>query len=653
MLKFKSVSIRIMVAISLVAAASCAALAAFGLWREQTTVDLALERELRTDYANLIAGLDAQTRNALSVSATLASMPGVKAVIKSGDRPAAIKLLQGAYDQIKLQGLEYVSIHVPPSTAFARVHTPDSFGDDISKRRKMITDSFASHKIVSGVEPGRDILNAFGVAPVMDGDNLIGVIDIGAPLGERFVQTMKQRFGVDLAIHQIDNNAVKTLSSTAKIPVPSEATIKQALSGTLIFQNGELNDGPTATTFGPIKNYSGEPIAVIQIIRDATVYRDLSRRSEMWLAGGTIAAVLVAALIAAWLGRGMAQPILALKLAIGHITSGQHDIEVPGAQRDDEIGAIAKAIGIFKDNLAETGRLRDVQEQQRAVTEKERRETLHALATKFESNVGSVVTAVGSAASELQMTATSMADTAEEATRKTANVAAASEQASQNAQAVASAIEELNASINQIAQQVSESTVIANAAATQANQTNTEVQGLAIAANKIGNVVKLISEIAAQTNLLALNATIEAARAGEAGRGFAVVASEVKTLASQTSKATEEISAQVDAIQTATQSSVHSIEAITKTIDKVNAIANMIASAVEEQGAAAREIAHNVTEAARGTGEVSVNISGVDEAARETGTAAGRVVDSATELSRNGDILKAQVDLFLKDVRAA
>jgi len=218
---------------------------------------------------------------------------------------------------------------------------------------------------------------------------------------------------------------------------------------------------------------------------------------------------------------------------------------------------------------------------------------------------------------------------------------------------LAAAVEELNASIGEIAQQVNQSAKIAGAAVDQANSANSEVQGLALAAQKIGDVVKLISEIAAQTNLLALNATIEAARAGEAGRGFAVVASEVKALASQTSKATDEISAQIGAIQGATQSSVEAIQGITTTIGRVNEIASAIAAAVEEQGAATREIARNVAEAARGTGEVSENISGVNEAARETGVSATRVVDSAAALSRNGETLKVQVDSFLREVRAA
>jgi methyl-accepting chemotaxis protein len=517
----------------------------------------------------------------------------------------------------------------------------------------MIVQSFAMKKPIGGVEAGRDVLNIFGATPVMDGETLLGTVDVGAPFGETFVNSMKSRFGVDIAIHQINDDKVQTLATTIKGATASPAILKRALAGESIVLTNSMNGQPTATTFGPLKNFSGQPVAVVEIIRNTKEYEELASNSAKWLAAGAAAAVLIAILIAAWVGRGLARPIVALQGAMRAITSGQHDVVVPGADRRDEIGSMARAVEVFKDSLIETGRLRAAQEDQRIASETERRNAVLALAERFESGVGGIVNAVGSASTELRSTAENMARTAEEATQQTATVAEASEEASANAQAVAAAIEELNASINEIAQQVNESAQVAGQAAKQANDTNNEVQGLALAAQKIGDVVKLISEIAEQTNLLALNATIEAARAGEAGRGFAVVASEVKALASQTSKATDEISAQVGSIQSATRTSVEAIDGITRTISKVNEIASAIASAVEEQGAATREIAHNVSQAAKGTGEVSATIVGVRDAARETGVAADQVVASAAELSLNGETLKSQVDAFLREVRAA
>jgi methyl-accepting chemotaxis protein len=648
-----SISGRMIVAITLVAAGSCAALAAFGVWQQEATVEVALERELRADYANLIAALDAETRTTLVVSNVLASMQTVKDAIRARDRLTTIALMKESLQKITPKGVELISIQIPPATTLARVHAPDVFGDDVSARRKMVVRALAEGKQFGGVEVGREVLNVFGSTPVMDGDTLVGNMDIGAPFGKTFVATMKARFGVDVAIHQLDGQADKVLASTLSGRKADLAAITRALAGEVVIQRDELDGHPTATSFGPIKSFSGEPIAVAEIVRDATAYRDLTRRSLSWLGLATACALLLAGAIAVWLGRGMAKPIRALENAMRDIASGKHAIVVPGAGRGDEIGSMARAVEIFKDGLIESNSLRAAQEEQRAAAGLERRDMMAALATRFETSVGTVVQAVGSAAGELRTTAQSMAATADQATRQTATVAAASEEASQSAQAVATAVEELNTSIAEIAKQVNQSAKVASAAVGQANSANSEVQSLALAAQKIGDVVKLISEIAAQTNLLALNATIEAARAGEAGRGFAVVASEVKALASQTSKATDEISAQVGAIQGATQSSVEAIQGITTTIGQVSEIASAIASAVEQQGAATLEIARNVAEAARGTGQVSENISGVNDAARETGVAATRVVDSAAELSRSGEALKTQVDVFLREVRAA
>ncbi len=653
MRKLWSVSARIMIAISLVAAASCAGLAAFGLWRQNTAVDLALHRELQSDYANMIGAMDSDTRAVQAVANTVANMPELKPMIRAQDRAGINALLDKTLKDIKPLGIELITIQIPPGIALTRVHNPKAFGDDVTARRKMIVQSFATKKPIGGVEAGRDVLNIFGATPVMDGETLLGTVDVGAPFGETFVKSMKSRFGVDVAIHQINDDKIQTLASTVKGATASPATLKRALAGESIFLTGELAGQPTATTFGPLKNFSGQPVAVVEIIRNTKEYEELASNSAKWLAAGAAAAVLIAILIAAWVGRGLARPIVALQGAMRAITSGNHDVVVPGADRRDEIGSMARAVEVFKDSLIETGRLRAAQEDQRIASETERRNAVLALAERFESGVGGIVNAVGSASTELRSTAENMARTAEEATQQTATVAEASEEASANAQAVAAAIEELNASISEIAQQVNESAQVAGHAAKQANDTNAEVQGLAMAAQKIGDVVKLISEIAEQTNLLALNATIEAARAGEAGRGFAVVASEVKALASQTSKATDEISAQVGSIQSATRTSVEAIDGITRTIGKVNEIASAIASAVEEQGAATREIAHNVSQAAKGTGEVSANIVGVRDAARETGIAADQVVSSAAELSQNGETLKAQVDAFLREVRAA
>ena len=357
--------------------------------------------------------------------------------------------------------------------------------------------------------------------------------------------------------------------------------------------------------------------------------------------------------VLAWrIGRGIARPLTGMAGLMARLAADELDITVPGTDRRDEVGTLARALEVFKRNAIEAKRLAAAQ-----VAENEaklvRARKIDSLTGAFETDVGSIVHGVSAQATELQATAQAMSATAEETSRQSTAAATASEEVTQNVNTVATAAEELSASVREITQQVSRSARLTDTAVGQAHTTNGQVQGLAVAAQKIGEVVQLIHGIAGQTNLLALNATIEAARAGEAGKGFAVVASEVKTLATQTAKATQEIAAQIAAIQTATAGSVQSIHTIAGTINDVHAFATTIAAAVEEQDAATQEIARNVSEAATGTTEVAANIAGVSEAAQQTGAAANQVLSAALSLSRNGEALQVQVDRFLREVRAA
>ncbi|KJC43617.1 chemotaxis protein [Bradyrhizobium sp. LTSP849] len=350
--------------------------------------------------------------------------------------------------------------------------------------------------------------------------------------------------------------------------------------------------------------------------------------------------------------RRVSAPIRKLTQAMRSLAERDYAIELAGIERGDEIGEMSRAVSVFRENMITGDRL--AEEKAAEQGRKERRQlAVDGLIEQFEKTVTESLHTLASASGELNATAQSMSSTAEQGSSKAASVASLSGDASSNVQTVAAATEELSASITEISRQVAESSSIAGAAAGEADRTNAEVQALADAAQRIGDVVALITGIAEQTNLLALNATIEAARAGEAGRGFAVVASEVKNLATQTAKATEEITGQVAAIQGATKSSVTAIQSIGTTIQRVNEIAAAIAAAVEEQGAATREIARNVQQASQGTNEVSRHISGVSQAAGQTGAAAGEVLDSAQMLARLSDDLKRDVDRFVGDLRAA
>ena len=370
----------------------------------------------------------------------------------------------------------------------------------------------------------------------------------------------------------------------------------------------------------------------------------------------TLAIVVVIALIAsvAFSFLGVARPMTRLNAALGEMAGGNLDVVIPGANRGDEIGDLAKTVTIIRENAEQKARDEaETKIRQDEIVAQQRKADIVKLADQFESAVGEIVDTVSSASTELEASAGTLSATAERSQELTTMVASASEEASTNVQSVASATEELSSSVNEISRQVQESARMATDAVGQARATNERVGELTKAAARIGDVVELINTIAEQTNLLALNATIEAARAGEAGRGFAVVASEVKALAEQTSKATGEIGQQITGMQAATQESVSAIKEISSTIEKLSEISSNIAAAVEEQGAATQEISRNVQQAAHGTQQVSTNIIDVQRGASETGSASAQVLSAAQSLSGDSNRLKLEVGKFLQTVRAA
>jgi len=349
--------------------------------------------------------------------------------------------------------------------------------------------------------------------------------------------------------------------------------------------------------------------------------------------------------------RGVVNPIAAIVACLQRLSAGKLDTDVFGTERQDEVGDIARTTLVFRDNMVKARDLAAEQqkEQDRQI---ERAKRLNRAVQSFDKVISEVVEIVSAAATELESTAASLSSAAEQTAQQSNTVAAAAEQTANNVQTVAAASEELAGSIQEITSQSAEATNIVAEAVKQADSTGRTVNELSNAAQRIGDVIDLINDIAAQTNLLALNATIEAARAGEAGKGFAVVASEVKTLANQTAKATDEIASQVRTIQESTQSAVRDIAAIARIIDRVSQISTSIASAMEEQGAATSEISRNVQEAASGTDEVTRNIVGVTEGAQHTSAASTQVLQSSSELSRNGARLNKEVKDFLAEVRS-
>jgi methyl-accepting chemotaxis protein len=387
-------------------------------------------------------------------------------------------------------------------------------------------------------------------------------------------------------------------------------------------------------------------------LRQSQLMSALEQATQVSLAVGVLV-ILVLAGSALFSVLSIARPIRRIGDVLLQLAGGNKAVEIPYTARGDEVGDNARAARTFRDNLIRIEQMEAEQKDQEAAAAARRKQEMVRLAGSFEDAVGGIINSVSSASQQLEAAAGTLSGTAEETEQLSGMVAAASEEASANVGAVASAAEEMSASVVEIGRQVHDSSRIAGEAVRQAERTDARINELLKAAGRIGDVVKLITAIAEQTNLLALNATIEAARAGESGRGFAVVASEVKALAAQTAKATDEISAQIAGMQTATEDSVGAIKEIGATISRISDISTTIAATIEEQGAATAEIARNVSEAAKGTVEVADKIAQVSHGASATGSASTQVLASARSLSTESGRLKSEVAKFLDTVRAA
>jgi methyl-accepting chemotaxis protein len=375
--------------------------------------------------------------------------------------------------------------------------------------------------------------------------------------------------------------------------------------------------------------------------------------ARMMMAGGTLTAIVLGILIALLLARSITRPVAEMTGAMESLAADDLTVEVPGRERTDEIAAMAAAVQVFKENAERVRKLEAEQAEQEKRAASDKKQAMEALAQSFEASVGGVVRELTSFAEDVRQRAELMQSASSEAQERATMCASSSEESSANVQAVSAAAEELAASVDEIGRQVGQAASMAKRASEDTTRSNSQVKALAENAGRIGEVITLIQDIAEQTNLLALNATIEAARAGEAGKGFAVVAGEVKSLASQTAKATDEIRIQIQQVQSASEEVVVAIGGIGEAVDQLDHMNAAVASAVEEQSATTQEIARNTQEAATGTQDVTAAISDVSNASEKTGSSASEVYKMCGTLAQSVQTLQKEVDSFLSRVRAA
>ncbi|EHL97933.1 methyl-accepting chemotaxis protein signaling domain protein [Acetobacteraceae bacterium AT-5844] len=650
-----SVRTRITLAILAASLGASALLYGLNMVQQGSAARQEAEREVGQRRAAVHTALEEEERLASSLAVALARTPQVAATALGGDHAALQAQLAPVYEAMRQQfGRIILTTSTAPGVVLLRSHDPAARGDEYASRRTTVREAYRTGQVVVGLEPGRDNISVFASAPIRRPDGTVGaVIDLGLAIGDKLAARVKEASSADVTFFQRQGDSLVSIGSTQQGRPLLAADRLAAASREALLDDVRLGGRRAIAAAEPLQDIDGRVMGVIEIGIDVEARAAMADTAANEAILAALAAA-VAALLAGWLMAGrLANPLQALAKAARALAGGQTGTAVPGQGRKDEIGEVAQAMEVLRQGTVEADRLRAAQAEARQAAEQERREATLALAGQVERSIGAVGEELSRSAAQLQERAKGVVDNIATAGERGEGAAQGALEASGNVQTVAAAAEQLSAAIAEITRQVADSADVARRALERSQAADRTVQGLSDTSQRIGDVVRLIGDIAGQTNLLALNATIEAARAGEAGKGFAVVASEVKSLASQTAKATDEISSQIAAMQAAARDAAEAIGGIAGVIGEVDAIAGSIAAAVEEQGAATREIARNVQEAAAGTDRVTAEVQAVSHATAEATSSASGLHDLGNELARHSGELRRALQGLLGGLRAA
>ena len=648
-LRLRSLAQTIGVVVAAVTVVIAAALILVAELAQRRLGEVLVEREIAAIDGAVGAIVQAKSEQAASIASAVGANPAVTDAFFGQDRDRLLALTAPIFEGLKARGVavDQFQFHLPPATSFLRVHQPQRFGDDLSSFRATVVTANRDRRPVLGLEGGVAGLGIRGVVPVAAEGRHFGTVEIGLSIGRSFVQEVGARLGAEVALTAATRDGPRVLATTRpEFGAITAAAFDAALAAGVASGALETAAGqPVIRSLMPLRDFSGRPIALVVVERDATALVAAQDRARLLLFGLSAGLLLLAVVVAFWVGRSLSHPVRALARETTRIGAGELETAVSGITRTDEIGILARALDGFREALREKRRQEERVAEAKADRERAQREMVAAM-RNFGGSIGGVLTELGEASRRMLGVADRMRAIAATVQTRAGQSRSRAEEAAVDLNGVAAATEELASSAKEVRRQAETTAQTTRDAVARAGEVDRLVDSLARTAGEIGGVVKVIDEIAAKTNLLALNATIEAARAGEAGKGFAVVAQEVKTLAAQTARGTAEIADRIEAVKTATAEAVAGVRSILATVQQIDEVARSIATAVDQQALATAEITQLVGRLAARTAEVAQgNAALAGEVDHATG-AANDVHETASLLSDQTVAIEREVRTF-------